>query len=184
MNYFKHSPLPKVAANRVRRHNQRNPVLPQKRCNKNLAQLDIMGVYAAREALQTKAPTRWRGGDEQDRREFIAAQKKRLGPGLQRVLSKSNKRMPSGHYLSEDRAFLEFNEVVRGRDILETTFLQPGKMQWSIEEFEKNCEQTADLARAEVQEKLRVTSEAVGKDMEEIEAYLGLSEEKNETERD
>lgn len=57
-------------------------------------------------------------------------------------------------------------------------------MQWSIEEFEKNCEQTADLARAEVQEKLRVTSEAVGKDMEEIEAYLGLSEEKNETERD
>ena len=49
MNYFKHSPLPKLASNRIRKQNSRNPALPQKRCNTRLENLDIMQVYVARE---------------------------------------------------------------------------------------------------------------------------------------
>jgi len=48
MNYFKHSPLPKLASNRIRKQNARNPTLPQKRSNTRLENLDIMQVYAAR----------------------------------------------------------------------------------------------------------------------------------------
>ena len=103
---------------------------PMKRSNKNVQSLDIMDVYAARQTIEARSTTgtAWRGGDLQDRREYIAAEKKRLGAGLDRVLSKTSKRMPSGHYLKDDHPFIEFNELVRGRDIVDNVCHQPATM--------------------------------------------------------
>ena len=139
--------MPKLASNRLARQNTRNPAAQKKRINKNIENLDIMDVYAARATLESRkaAGIAWRGGDLQDRQEYIAAEKKRLGSRLDRVLGKSSKRMPSGHYLKEDRAYLEFNEVVRGRDIKVNPCHQPAKMQWSIDEFEKQINNMRDL---------------------------------------
>ena len=53
--------------------------------------------------------------------------------------------MPSGHYLKQDRAYLEFNDVVRGRDIVVNPCHQPGNMQWSIDEFEKQIDHMMKL---------------------------------------
>ena len=93
-----------------------------------------MQVYAQREALS--AQKSYRGVDDQDRLDFIRAQKAKLGPGLERVLAKSNKRMPTNHFLKDDYDYLEFTEIVPQRDIAPGT-MQPSDMQWSIDEFTK-----------------------------------------------
>ena len=59
----------------------------------------------------------WRGGDQQDRQEYIKAQKEKLGAPLDRLLTMSSKRMPSGHYLKEDVGYLEFNGFEKNRDV-------------------------------------------------------------------
>jgi len=50
MNYFKHSPLPKLAANRLRKQDLRNPSKLVQRDNRRIENLDIMKVYAQRNA--------------------------------------------------------------------------------------------------------------------------------------
>ena len=50
------------------------------------------------------------------------------------MLSLSNKKMPSGHYLKHDTCYLEFNGVVRDRDI-HTGLLQPADMLWSVDQL-------------------------------------------------
>ena len=67
MNYFKHSDLPKLAANRLKRKEARNPNKHIRKSNKMLKNLDIMDVYAARQTLSANASTAWKGGDLQDR---------------------------------------------------------------------------------------------------------------------
>ena len=129
MNYFKHSPLPKLAANRVRKHNGRNPDAPIIRSNVSLGNLDIMQVYAYRarmEAAKTKKKV-WKGGDVQDRLEYIQAKKAEMGSGLDRVLSLSNKRLPSGHRMEDNPSFIEFTGFERVRDI-GPGLLQPADM--------------------------------------------------------
>ena len=134
MNYFKYSPLPKLAANRLRRHQVRNPNKILLRDNQRVENLDIMKVYAQREAKESKMQPRYKGGDDLDRLDYIKEQKARLGFKLDRMLSLTNKRMPSGHYLKDDQSYLEFNNVIRGREIQEG-LLQPGDMQWSVDHF-------------------------------------------------
>ena len=46
MNYFKYSPLPKLAANRLRKQQLRNPSKIQARDARRVENLDIMKVYA------------------------------------------------------------------------------------------------------------------------------------------
>ena len=140
MNYFKHSDLPKLAANRLKRKEARNPNKHIRKGNKMLKNLDIMDVYAARQTLSANASTAWKGGDLQDRQEYIAAQKAKVGSSLERVLTLSNKRMPSGHYLKDDRGYLEFKDVKRGREIVEFHPLQPSNIAFGMEEFLKNGE--------------------------------------------
>ena len=145
MNYFKHSDLPKLAANRLRRHENRNPNTAIKKCNKRLANLDIMDIYAARQKMAASADATWKGGDLQDRQEFIKAQKARVGPSLERVLNLSSKRMPSGHYLKEDRGFLEFKDFKRKRDTVDDfPYLTPAMTPFGMEEFLKNAEERHD----------------------------------------
>ena len=134
MNYFKYSPLPKLAASRLRKHQMRNPNKILLRDNQRIENLDIMKVYAQREAKERKTQPRYKGGDDLDRLDYIKEQKARLGFKLDRMLSLSHKRMPSGHYLKDDQSYLEFNNVIRGREIQEG-MLQPGDMQWSVDHF-------------------------------------------------
>ena len=144
MNYFKHSPLPKLAANRVRKHNTRNPNKIIQRSNVALANLDILEVYAQRARMEARQSTGkvWKGGDDQDRLDYIKAKKAEIGFGLDRVLSFSNKRMPSGHYLKDDPCYIEFTGFERARDI-SPTLLQPADMAWSVEEFLKKLDSTS-----------------------------------------
>ena len=106
MNYFKHSPLPKLASNRLRKVNARNPNNPAKRSNERLETLDIMQVYAQR---KSGMGARWAGGDEQDRLDYVKEQKAKV-KGLDRVLNLSSKRMTSGHRVKSDAPFLEFTD--------------------------------------------------------------------------
>ena len=71
MNYFKYSPLPKLASNRLRKYDRRNPSLIAQRDNSRIENLDIMKVHAWRDAKEKGQHTRWAGGDDQDRLEYI-----------------------------------------------------------------------------------------------------------------
>ena len=170
MNYFKHSPLPKLAANRVRKQNARNPNLIPRRKNTRLENMDIMDVYAARASLQAQKEHRWRGGDEQDRLEYIEAQKARLGSNIDRVLMRSSKRMPSGHYLKDEVPYLEFNDVIRVRDMPDG-YLQPGDMAWSISEFVKRIDELSVISATRSYEVVKQARE------EFEEALAGLEKE-------
>ena len=97
-----------------------------------------------------------------------------MGPGLDRILSLSNKRMPSGHYLKDDPCYIEFTGFDRIRDI-SPNLLQPADMQWSVDEFLKKMDSTTQLLHSRIEErttelstKINVALEDQGvKDIEE-----------------
>ena len=82
--------------------------------------------------------------------------------------------MPTGHYLKEDRAFLEFNQVERGRHIVDNPCHQPGNMQWSIEEFEKQMNHMRELQRSTLNTQLDKATVDVENALAEIEERLGF----------
>ena len=99
-----------------------------------------MQVYASRKNLQQREQV-YRGGDRLDRLEYVQAQKAKMGPKLERVLNRSSKKMPSGHFIKSSTDCLEFNEIKKHRDIMEN-WRQPAEMQWSAAEFIKSMDQT------------------------------------------
>ena len=73
----------------------------------------------------------WRGGDPEDRREFVEQQKKRLA--LDKLTYFSSKRAPVDGKLKEDMPFLEFRQVHRSAHI--NSLFKQQELPWSIAEF-------------------------------------------------
>ena len=108
-----------------------------------------------REAKENQTQERWQGGDDQDRLDYIKEQKAKLGFGLERMLSLSNKRMPSGHYLKDDPSYIEFTDVRKNREIVKG-LLQPGDMQWSVDHLLDKMDDMIDLGRERMNAETKV----------------------------
>ena len=165
MNYFKHSPLPKMAANRLRRESVQAPQRNKQPLNTRLETLDIMAVYAQRKNMGA----RWAGGDEQDRLEFVQEQKAKVGASLERVLNLSSKRMSSGHYQKLDAPFLVFDSFERARDIQEM-HLAPEYIPWSQQQFNDH----AHKCTPQLEKNFREALEKREAKVEQAEEYLKL----------
>ena len=85
-------------------------------------------------------------------------------PGLDRLLTLSSKKMPTGPYTRDDPGFLEFNEIIPKRDC-PAGVLQPGDMQWSMEEFIKRMDESDALLEQRFTDKMQ----ALMQEYEEIE---------------
>ena len=62
---------------------------------------------------EENGPSKWRGGDKEDRLDFIRSQKMQLGGSLQRVLDLSSKRTTFAASSKEDMPYLEFTQVFK-----------------------------------------------------------------------
>ena len=115
----------------------------QRRSYKYSESIDIMDVYKFHAKKQTAAEdpniATWKGGDFEDRREYIAAKKRELGENLDRVLNLSSKRTIQGSKVKSDMGALEFDGVFRKQHINEG-WIQPAQMQWSLETFNEKME--------------------------------------------
>ena len=147
-NMYKHSPLTKWVQGQVTKHNVRDPRVLPTYSYKRQETIDILDVYRFH-ARKQKAKTdpkvaKWKGGDAEDRRDYIKEKKAEMSSNLERVLGLSSKRMPSHHVLKQDMASLEFREVFRSRHITEG-WIQPAEMAWSIERFVETQDKLEEL---------------------------------------
>ena len=117
-NMYKHSPLPKWVKSRVLQRSNKKPVNSYKTQNYKFQEdLNILDVYKFHARQQTAAEdpnvAKWKGGDFEDRKEYIQKKKKEMGPNLERVLGLSSKRTTHSHTVKEDMAAIEFDGVFR-----------------------------------------------------------------------
>ena len=103
---------------------------------------------------------KWTGGDYDDRREYIAAKKRELGPNLDRVLGLSSKRTTHAHTIKSSPAALEFDSVFR-KEHIDEDWIQPADMQWSLEEYDAKSEQTAQMMKKKADANLEKAVAAV-----------------------
>ena len=116
-----------------------------------------MDVYKFHARKQTAAEdpnvAKWKGGDYEDRREYIAKKKAELGADLDRVLTLSSKRTTHAHTIKSDMGAIEFDGVFRKQHINED-WIQPGDMSWSLEDFNAKSDRYEAMIEKKADEKI------------------------------
>ena len=115
MNLYKTSKFQSLIQKRVARQARFNPNTPKHEDYSNLRDFDVLQVYEwqARQKLNKEKKLQWKGGDDEDRLEYIKEKRKELGPTISRMLALSSKRMMTHAQVRSDMPFLEFNDHPR-----------------------------------------------------------------------
>ena len=106
MNLYKRTKIPTLIQNELQKRVKVNPrdtliKVP----NDRVAHLDILALH---ERANKEKAGKWQGGDREDRKEFVQAQKAKLGQSLKRITDLSTSRTTHGAQQFSDLPVLEF----------------------------------------------------------------------------
>ena len=86
---------------------------------------------------------------------------------MERLLTLSSKKMPSGRYLKSDPGYIEFNGFDRIRN--SDPYNRPGEMDWTISELLKNNQERNRVVRERFEAEVKELAAELEGELKEVE---------------